>query len=290
MKDEEDFLLTALSNKGNLVGYYTSIKNSIQKAQEAHKMNLISSAVFARAMCATVLLSGNLKNKTDRFSISWNCSGPAGRIYLETDYTGNVCGFIENNNLQLIENSLSARGDFSTEPYIGFGELIVSRDSFKPYRSIVVIETGEIAQDISFFLEQSLQIQSAINIGLSITKENKIESAGGILLMGLPGISKEEVEVLHSEFQQMTNLNEILSNGKEDVLEFFQKLGLDCTFQKRNIQFSCHCNEEKIKKALKILAEEKLEEYLNEDKMYEVKCQYCGKEYKINTQQLEKNE
>ena len=81
----DDFIITAISQKGNLVGYFTSIRNCAEQVQTAHKMNNVSTAVFARALSAAVLLSGNLKNPDDRLAMNWDCTGPVKKLCIETD-------------------------------------------------------------------------------------------------------------------------------------------------------------------------------------------------------------
>ncbi len=282
----DDFIITAISQKGNLVGYFTSIRNCAEQVQTAHKMNNVSTAVFARALSAAVLLSGNLKNPDDRLAMNWDCTGPVKKLCIETDGCGNIRGFIDNPQLEFIERSV-LNGEFSTEPYIGFGELTVSRETgdSAPYQSIVVIETGEIAQDLSLFLEQSLQIQSAVNIGLSVDKNNKILCAGGLMLMGLPGVTEQEIKDMHNEFQKITSLTDVLCKDEQAVLEMFNSLNMDI-IGNRSIQFHCKCSLEKVKSVLKSLKPESLQEFLSKDNCYETSCRYCGAQYKITKEEL----
>lgn len=282
----DNFIITAVSQKGNLIGYFTSVRNCAEQVQFAHKMNAISTMVFARALSAAVLLSGNLKNPDDRLAMTWDCTGPVKKLCIETDGCGNIRGFIDNTQLKCIERSVQ-NGQFSTEPYIGFGELTVSRETGNsaPYQSIVVIETGEIAQDLSLFLEQSLQIQSAVNIGLSVDKNNKIICAGGLMLMGLPGVTEQEINDMYNEFRKITNLTDILCKGEQAVLEMFNSLNMDIVGN-RSIRFHCKCSEEKVKNILKSLKPENLQEFLSEDNCYETSCRYCGAQYKITKEEL----
>ena len=282
----DDFIITAISQKGNLVGYFTSIKNCATQVQTAHQMNNVSTAVFARALTASILLSGNLKNPDDRLAMTWDCNGPVKKLCIETDGAGNIRGFIENSQLEFIERSVQD-GEFSTEPYIGFGELNVSRETGNsaPYQSVVVIETGEIAQDLSLFLEQSLQIQSAVNIALSVDKNNQILCAGGLMLMGLPGVTEEEIKNMYDEFQKITNLTDILCKDEQAIFEMFNSLDMDI-IGTRSVQFNCKCSSDKVKNVLKSLKPEDLQEFLSENGCYETSCRYCGAQYKITKEEL----
>ena len=284
---KEDFLITTISRNKNVHGYYASIKNSLKDAQKRHNMNIISSSIFSRAMIATSLLSGNLKNQTDYLSVTWNCTGPISKIFCEANYEGNVRGYIGENNLQFIENSIY-NDNIKAEPYIGFGEIIVSRNSFDdrpPYNSVVVIETGEIAQDISLYLDQALQIQSALKIGFSVNKFNKIEVAGGILFIAMPGASKSELLDVYHTFESIGSLTEVLKSNVSNINIQFKKLGLEVINIKK-IRFKCTCNKLVIKGILKGLSKKELKKYIIDKDKIEVACQYCGKKYNLTISEL----
>jgi molecular chaperone Hsp33 len=224
-----DILLSTQSKNNNVQGYFVNLKNSASIAQEKLSLNLISTAIFSRALTASVLLSGNLKNKSDVFSLIWNCSGPAKKIVTESSFEGFVRGYIEDPDLLYIEGS-SIDGNIKAEPYIGFGEILISRtttDSRPQYHEKVVIETGEIAQDISIYLGQNLKIQSALKIGLSIDDRNKIETCGGILLVASQKTSEYELNDIYQTFNSITSLTEILNKDISQVYNIFNKLKLD---------------------------------------------------------------
>ena len=260
----EDYLITLLSKEKKIHGYIAVLKNSAIAIQKSHSMNIISSAIFSRALVGGVLLSGNLKNTHDSLSLRWNCNGPVKSIFVEANANGEVKGYIGENNLQLIEKSVLGNTILS-EPYIGFGELTLTRHSdFSkvPYNSLTVIETGEIAEDISIHLQQSLQIESALKIGLSIDNNNNIETCGGILFMAMPNCSNEEIKTLHKAFDEVVSLTDILKKSDDNlnsIIEHFKPLDLEI-ISKRNINFYCNCNMSKIKKILKSLKKEDLQE------------------------------
>lgn len=284
---KEDFLITTLSKNKNIHGYYTSIKNSLIDAQKKHNLNIISTSIFSRAMIGTILLSGNLKNRRDYLSVAWNCTGPIGKIFCEANYEGNIRGYVGEANLQFIKDSIY-NNNIKAEPYIGFGEIVVSRNSFDdrpPYNSVVVIETGEIAQDISLYLDQGLQIQSALKIGLSVNKNNKIEVAGGILFMAMPGASKNELLDVYHTFESIGSLTDVFKSNVSNINIQFKKLGLE-VINIKSIRYKCTCNKYIIKGILKGLNKKELEKYLIDTDNIEVACQYCAKKYNLMINEL----
>lgn len=292
MKDKKkDILITTLSKDKKIHGYFCNIKNTTTHAQQAHGLNIISTAVLCRAMAASTLLSGNLKNKSDVLALNWNCTGPVGKIAAEISFEGKIRGYVGEKNLDFIEDSISPEKGITTEPYIGFGELIVSRYTFDnraPYNSVTIIETGEIAQDISLYLDQSLQIQSALNLGLSIDKTNKIESCGGLLLMAMPGADIEDLEKIYDSFNALGSLTDILNHDMKKINDLFETLHLEI-INSKEITYNCNCNRTKIHNVLKGLSNDELKEYITKNNVIEVDCQYCSKRYSFKLDDLKTN-
>ncbi|HPY88644.1 MAG TPA: Hsp33 family molecular chaperone HslO [Spirochaetota bacterium] len=276
-----DKLITAISKDGKIHGYVLLIRDTARIIQEKHKMNIISSSIFLRALAGGALLSGSLKNRDDRLILTWSCTGPVKKIVVDVNYQGEIRGYIEEPNLQFIEGSL-VDGSIVAEPYIGFGEFNLSRISAGigiPYHSVTAIETGEIAQDLSIYLNQSLQIESCINIGLSISEKNEIEVCGGALLMALPGASDEEKKIIGDKFNEISSLTGLLKDNEENTFDILlNKFDLDFVSEKE-IKFNCSCTDEIIRKLINSLNEKEKNEYRLADNKISVVCQYCNKEY-----------
>ncbi len=283
MQINNDILIKAVTDDGKILGYFANTKNSLQNAALSHNMNIISKAIYARAMTASVLLSGNLKNSDDYLTLSWECSGPVKRIVIDTDYNGNIRGYMGNNTIDFIEGTIQ-NGNLYTEQYIGFGELVVSRKSFRntsPYNSITVLETGEIAEDINVYLEQSLQTDSIVNLAININGNNEVEASGGLMLIALPGANKDEIKKMYDSFNYLGSLKDILKNNEIDKITEYLSHNKLSVLSKSTIQFKCRCNEDYIKSVLRSLDEKTILDFKEDDDTFKVTCQYCGKNYII---------
>ena len=101
-----DKLITAMTVSKNIHGYIALTRDTASRGANGHKMNAISSCIFARAITAGILLSGVLKNSQDKLVLSWDCTGPVKKILVETGANGEARGFVENTNLELIDRSV----------------------------------------------------------------------------------------------------------------------------------------------------------------------------------------
>lgn len=285
MKTYSDYLLTAYSPSQNVLVYYTSTLHTVSKAGIQHKLSNVSKAVLAQAINAATLLSGNLKNSNDSLSMMWHCGGPSETVYAEINHEGHVRGFINNTKLQ----NNSEGTEFSTGPYIQTGELVVKRNSFAagtPYSSVVELQTGDISQDVAYYLDQSLQMQSYIELKILISNESEVTFSGGIMILGLPGCLDSEIIEMYNKWQLCGGLTGLKAGDSESVVEILTSIGFS-GFNKKNIDFLCGCNEGKIINMLKKIDSTSLSEFKNENNQYSISCQFCGNEYVIDQDKVE---
>jgi len=277
-------LIRTISKDRNIHAYFADLKDVAMVFQQNHKTNIISTTILSRAFTSIVLLSGNLKNNSDILSMEWKCTGPVKNIFVEARGDGTVRGYIEEASLNLIDGAL-VDGNLLAEKYIGLGEIVTKRYSQngKPYSSITLIETGEIAEDVSIYLNQSLQIDSTINIGVSINGKNGIESCGGLLVMAMPNTSKDDIDKIYNTFLNIKSMTNVLKNDKIDKLvsKYSKELNLEILDTKK-ISFNCNCNYDKIENLIKSFSNEDINSLLNEEDKIEVACQFCGKIYTLN--------
>lgn len=65
----------------------------------------------------------------------------------------------------------------------------------EPYTGVVPIHSGEVAEDLAYYLADSEQTQSALGLGVSLNKDGSVRHAGGFLISVLPFAEEETLEV-----------------------------------------------------------------------------------------------
>jgi molecular chaperone Hsp33 len=286
-----DYLINAISVDEKFNVYIALLPDVLTEVQERQNLNNISTTILARALTASVLLSGNLKNKKDILSLQWNCTGNVKTIFSECNFEGEIRGFIDEPNLGFIEGSLQGN-HIKAEPYIGFGEIVVSRKTFdnRPYySSISPIVTGEIAEDIALYMKQSLQIKSDISIAVAIDEKNIVKTCGGILLMAMPDIKEEDLIAINDSFLKISSFTEILINNGNDIDNIIKYIIKEMDLKilnKKRLKFSCSCNRDKILNILKSLKKDDFVSFITEDGMIKANCQYCGNEYSFKPNEV----
>lgn len=108
--------------------------------------------------------------------------GPLGTMRCMGDSSGQVRGYVQNPTANA---PLRPDGKLNVGGIVGSGVLSVVRShpSWKePYNGLVLIKTGEIAEDIAHYLAESEQTNSAIALGVLMNREGGVSAAGGYLV------------------------------------------------------------------------------------------------------------
>ena len=108
------------------------------------------------------------------------------------DTKGNVKGYVQNPGVDIKK---TATGEVLVGPFVGNGEFLVITDygTGNPYHSMTPLVTGEIGEDLAFYLTESQQTPSAVGLNVLLDNEGQGQSAGGFLLQVLPNAKEEEI-------------------------------------------------------------------------------------------------
>lgn len=115
-----------------------------------------------------------------------------------------------------------------------------------------------------------------------------IKSAGGIFVQVLPGITEEEFDQLQNIANNLRPISELINEGKspEEILEeYFSELEPEI-LEKHEINYKCDCSRVRIRTGLVSIGNKDLLEIIEEDKEAEVICDFCGKVYHFDEEEL----
>ena len=84
---------------------------------------------------------------------------------------------------------------------LGLGILNVIKDMGlkEPYAGQVALQTGEIAEDLTYYFATSEQIPSAVGLGVLMNKDNTVRQAGGFIIQLLPFTDEKIIEQLEKK-------------------------------------------------------------------------------------------
>ena len=283
-----DYMIRATAANAQIRAFAVTSRDLVEYAREAHDLSPIASAALGRTMSAALMMADMLKGPQDLLTIKIDADGPIGGILVTADNQGGVKGYVENPNVDL--PSVRA-GHLNVGGAVGHGTLTVIRDlGLKdPYVGQTAIQTGEIAEDITYYFAVSEQIPSSVGLGVLVNRqEKKILQAGGFIVQLMPFAEEETISRLEKNLQGIDSVTKMLSAGDtpEQMLEKVLA-GLDpVVTQKDPVRFHCNCGREKYERALVLLGRDEVQKIVDDGEPVEIKCQFCGKKYSFSPEEL----
>lgn len=257
-----------------------------ETARQRHHLSPVACAALGRAMTGALLLAGDYKNH-EGVSLKFAGDGPLGAVHVDAFDSNKVRGYIDNPTVDL---PLKANGKLDVGTAVGqHGQLTVTR--FTPeqmtYTSQADLVSGEIAEDLAYYLYTSEQIPSTISLGVLVDRDYTIAASGGFLVQALPGAKEEDLARVEANITQIGPITTYLKNhpdgeGLIDIIlsgmhfkELFRKPAW----------WQCTCSRQRIENVLLSLRAQDKEELL-QDPQVEMTCHYCGEKYVISHDEL----
>ena len=171
-----------------------------------------AAAALGRGLTGGTLMGALLK-AGQRVALKFDGNGPLKKIIVEAESNGLLRGYVAEPHVDL---PLKA-GKLDVASALGKdGLLTVIKDlrMKEPYQGIVQLFTGEIAEDLAFYLAESEQIPSAVGLGVFVEPDRTVSAAGGFLIQSLPSVNEEVIDRLIERIPQLPPVTELLRGGK----------------------------------------------------------------------------
>jgi molecular chaperone Hsp33 len=223
-----------------------------------------------------------------RLALKFEADGPLKKIIVEADSSGAVRGFVAvpDADVPLKEGKLDVSGALGRDGFltvmkdIGLGE---------PYKGIVKLRNGGIAEDIAFYFAESEQIPSAVGLGVFVEPAGEVSASGGFLIQSLPPSDEEVVDKLIARLERIQPVTQMLRSGKtpEDMLEIIFEGIPYHILDNRDLILKCTCSRERIERVLISLGSKDIAAMIAEQGEAEVTCEFCRSRYQFNREELE---
>jgi len=255
----------------------------VKKLQKQHDLSPMSSVILGRVATAAILL-GSYMSEKEKVTVIFDGDGESGQIVAESNSNATVRGYINNTKL---ESYIKENGKFDVSSAVGKGSLYVVRDLGLKDKvtSNVEIVSGEIAEDIAYYLNKSEQLPSAVSLGV-LTGPEGIRSAGGVMIQIFDGgLEENEISLTEKNFINMPYISNFLYEGNdiEDIIHFIGEPDYIKEFQS---SVFCDCSKEKALSALIHFSSEELEDMKN-DELKEISCKWCSEKYNFNEKDID---
>jgi molecular chaperone Hsp33 len=282
-----DYLVRAIAAGGNVRAFAAVTTDLVEEARRRHDTWPTATAALGRALTGTAILGATLKDRDESLTVRFAGDGPLGGIICDSDEQGQVRGYVNQPHVDLDPN---AAGKLDVAGAVGAGYLHVTRQLALEgmYTGTAEIVSGEIAEDLAYYLTQSEQTPSAVALGVRIGKDGAVIAAGGYMIQLLPATSESDREQLEININALGAVSLAVEQGMtpEEILASILA-GVDYQIlERRDLRFACKCSRERALGALALLDADQLEVMLREDQGAEMTCHFCNEVYRFTEEEL----
>lgn len=283
----KDYIVRATAADTQIRAFACTAREAVETARQAHNTSPVATAALGRTLSAGAMMGSMLKGEKDILTIQIKGDGPMQGLTVTADSLGNVKGYV---NVPDVVIPAKPNGKLDVAGAVGSGTLSVIKDMGlkEPYVGQTLLQTSEIAEDLTYYFATSEQVPSSVGLGVLMNRDNTVRQAGGFIVQLMPFASDEVIDRLEQNLSKVISVTAILDEGNtpEQMLEMILE-GLSPEMAETvPVAFSCSCNRRKIEKVLISLGKKEIQSMIDDGEEIEVNCRFCNTHYTFSVEEL----
>lgn len=280
-----DIIKRAILFGGKAIVSVIDSTHILKEASEVHEFAAPTARAMGKLLTVAAFMSGNFKNQGNRLTLIVSGDGPIGRMMACGEYGGKVRAKCENPKAGIVVPNATVSDVVGKNGTI---EVIKDFGLKVPYNGLCELVNGSIDFDFAYYFTGSEQLATAISCG-SVIENDKVVKNGGIIVQPMPNCEDHLITILEDIVNNFKDFGQVmLEKTPEEILEFyfghFEIQILDDIFPK----YECSCSKKRIIDAVKLLGKDDAVALCQERGAIEVSCDFCGKKYTLNKEEVDK--
>lgn len=281
-----DYIVRAAAYNGAVRAFACRTVDTCREAVRLHDLSPVAAAALGRLMSGVLMLAQDLKRSDHSISAVVSSNGPIQGMTVVADGDATVRGLVQQPH---VETSYQRPGKLDVSAAVGEGTLTMIRDLGlkEPYIGRVRLVSGEIAEDLTYYLAVSEQIPSAVSLGIRMD-QNGILQAGGLMVQLMPDASDEIAEHLEKRVSGFPEISYLMEEG------FNPHQLLDLLLGDPDIQYlavtpcsyACHCSRDRMLRNLAAMGRQDLEELASDPIGINIECHFCNQHYHFDQKDI----
>ncbi len=282
-------IVRAITGDGLVKAVAITGRDIVERARNIHKLLPMGTAALGRTLLGASMMGDMLKEERGALTLQIKGGGPLGTILAVSDWEGNVRGYVQNPQVELMEKH---PGKLDVGAAVGLdGTLTVIKDIGlkEPYIGSIGLFSGEIADDLAMYFVESEQIPTACALGVLVGLDQSVTAAGGYLIQLLPGAGEDMIAKIETGVRSMGSVSRALAEGLDGeglLRAVLQGFGLEI-LERHPVEYRCYCSRERVSRALISMGKQELSELIAEQGQAELTCQFCDRVYRFSREELE---
>ena len=283
-----DIIVRATAANAQIRVFSAYTKDMVEEARKRHNTSPVCTAALGRLMTAASMMGSMLKSDKDILTLKIESDGPIEGVTVTADSKGFVKGYVGNPNVILPANKVG-KLDVAGAVGVGFLDVIKDLGLKEPYVGQTELQTGEIAEDLTYYFASSEQTPSSVGLGVLMNKDNTVKQAGGFILQLMPDVSEETIERIEQNLSKISSVTTLLDegNGPKEILEILCEGLNPKIIDIIPVGFKCNCSKERVSKALISVGKEELSKIAEEEDSINLHCDFCNTDYEFTKAELE---
>ncbi|MBE5884051.1 MAG: Hsp33 family molecular chaperone HslO [Lachnospiraceae bacterium] len=282
-----DYIVRATAAGAQIRAFACTTKALVEKARQAHNTSPVVTAALGRLLSAGAMMGSMMKGEEDLLTLQIKGDGPMNGLTVTADSKGNVKGYANVPDVILPANAI---GKLDVAGAVGKGVLSVIKDLGlkEPYVGQTVLQTGEIAEDLTYYFATSEQVPSCVGLGVLMEKDNTVKQAGGFIVQLMPFAEDSVIEKLEQNLAKVSSVTSILDAGNtpEQMLDILLE-GMEPEITDTlPCDFYCNCDKVRVEKALISIGKAELKDMIADGKDIEINCHFCNTNYVFSVEEL----
>ena len=280
----KDVMNKALLFDGKAMVTVWSMAHAAQEGARLHGMADDAANVYGRVLAVTAYMAAGLKSETDKLTVILEGDGKLGRIVTCGEAGAKVRGYVSN-PLTVLRPSEDPSALVGKEGVIS---VIKDMGMEQPYRGYGKVVKGDVTSDFAGYFLLSEQTPTALALDCKF-KGGKCLMCGGAAAVPLPGCGEEYLVVLEDIMRNFTDIGSALEEGspKELIERHFGHFD-PVYLPEITPAYRCTCSRERTAGMIKAIGKKEAMSILAECGSIDVHCEFCGKNYSFNAQDIDK--
>jgi molecular chaperone Hsp33 len=152
-----------------------------------------------------------------------------------------------------------------------------------------VPDDGSISGALMRYMQDSEQIVAIVAVGCDMGPAGEVRAAGGFVLQLLPELGEGQLAIMTERMRDFEKMGPLFASGAAEPETLVSEIlhGMPHALVGSDpLRFGCNCSQARVAASLASLPKHEIQAMIDDKRVLEIGCDYCGKEYQMAPEQL----